>query len=54
MIPCPKCLRLVKELVHDSGQRICPTCSGGNYWNIDRHSNEKTWEDVKKYLEKKY
>ena len=51
---CPKCLRIVEELVHDFGERICTICSGKNYWNVDNHSNEKTWEDVKKHLEKKW
>ena len=54
MIPCPKCLTIVEELVHDAGDKICLICSGKNYWNKNKHSEMNTWEDVKKHLEKKY
>ena len=54
MIPCPKCLNLVEELIHDAGDKICETCSKKNYWNKKRHSETKTWEDVKEYLERKW
>lgn len=45
---------MVNQLVHDAGEKICPTCSGKNYWNKDRFSDTPTWKDVKKHLEKKW
>jgi hypothetical protein len=50
---CPKCLRIVEELVHDSGERICAICSGKNYWNVDNHSNDKNLERCKETLGEK-
>ena len=51
---CPKCLSLVQELIWDAGSKICNTCSKKNYWNKDKYSETKTWNDVKNHLEKKY